>query len=161
MTKEQFNAIMEEVRSYSEDGPLDDDAAYVAAEDVLDDNPGLKEYIKKTYRVSDVIGWLADEFSTGQHHTLHQRSHHMPIPVPYKSFTIYDAETGEIFLNRGTQEESSLIIENIIYYQHDNNALIDVTRPNPDDPTNLEIVVINYDPKIEIPSANRQGHYLD
>jgi hypothetical protein len=85
----------------------------------------------------------------------------MPIPVPYKSFTIYDAETGEIFLNRGTQEESSLIIENIVYYQHDNNALIDVTRPNPDDPTNLEIVVINYDPKIEIPSANRQGYYLD
>ena len=62
MTKQQFNAIMKEVRSYSEDGPMDDDAAYVAAEDVLDDNPGLKEYIKKTYRVSDVIGWLADEF---------------------------------------------------------------------------------------------------
>lgn len=62
MTKEQFNAIMTEVRSYSEDGPLDDDAAYCAAEDVLDDNPGLKEYIEKTYRVSDVIGWLADEF---------------------------------------------------------------------------------------------------
>jgi len=62
MTKEQFNAIMKEVRSYSEDGPLDDDAAYVAAEDVLDDNPGLKEYIKKTYRCSDVIGWLANEF---------------------------------------------------------------------------------------------------
>ena len=62
MTKEQFNAIMKEVRSYSEDGPMDDDAAYVAAEDVLDDNPGLKEYIKKTYRVSDVIGWLAYEF---------------------------------------------------------------------------------------------------
>jgi len=62
MTKEQFNAIMTEVRSYSEDGPLDDDAAYVAAEDVLDDNPGLKEYIKKTYRCSDVIGWLANEF---------------------------------------------------------------------------------------------------
>ena len=62
MTKQQFYAIMEEVRSYSEDGPMDDDAAYVAAEDVLDDNPGLKEYIKKTYRVSDVIGWLASEF---------------------------------------------------------------------------------------------------
>jgi len=62
MTKEQFNAIMKEVRSYSEDGPLDDDAAYVAAEDILDDNPGLKEYIKKTYRCSDVIGWLANEF---------------------------------------------------------------------------------------------------
>ena len=62
MTKEQFNAIMKEVRSYSEDGPLDDDAAYCAAEDILDDNPGLKEYIKKTYRVSDVIGWLANEF---------------------------------------------------------------------------------------------------
>ena len=62
MTKEQFNAIMKEVRSYSEDGPLDDDAAYCAAEDILDDNPGPKEYIKKTYRVSDAIGWLADEF---------------------------------------------------------------------------------------------------
>jgi len=62
MTKEQFNAIMKEVRSYSEDGPLDDDAAYCAAEYILDDNPGLKEYIKKTYRVSDAIGWLADEF---------------------------------------------------------------------------------------------------
>lgn len=62
MTKQQFNAIMAEVRTYSEDGPLDDDAAYVAAEDILDENPGLKEYIKKTYRVSDAIGWLADEF---------------------------------------------------------------------------------------------------
>ena len=62
MTKQQFNAIMAEVRTYSEDGPMDDDAAYCAAEDILDDNPGLEEYIKKTYRCSDAIGWLADEF---------------------------------------------------------------------------------------------------
>ena len=62
MTKQQFNAIMAEVRTYSEDGPMDDDAAYCAAEDILDDNPGLAEYIKNTYHCSDAIGWLADEF---------------------------------------------------------------------------------------------------
>jgi len=61
MTKNQFNKIMKELRSLNEDGPMDDDAAYSAAEDFLSEYKGLEEYIKRVYRVSDVIGWLADE----------------------------------------------------------------------------------------------------
>lgn len=61
MTKNQFNKIMKELRSLNEDGPMDDDAAYYAAEDFLSEYKGLEEYIKRVYRVSDVIGWLADE----------------------------------------------------------------------------------------------------
>ena len=61
MTKNQFNKIMKELKSLNEDGPMDDDAAYCAAEDFLAEYKGLGEYIKRVYRVSDVIGWLADE----------------------------------------------------------------------------------------------------
>ena len=61
MTKSQFNKIMKEVRSISQDGPLDDEAAFDTAAWILMDNPGLKEYIQKHVGASDAAGWLACE----------------------------------------------------------------------------------------------------
>jgi hypothetical protein len=61
MTRSQFNAIIKEVNTIKEDGPMDDEAAYCTAEFILMDNPGLKEYIQKVIGASDAVGWLADE----------------------------------------------------------------------------------------------------
>tara|TARA_B100000287_G_scaffold331987_1_gene316905 strand:+ start:455 stop:643 length:189 start_codon:yes stop_codon:yes gene_type:complete len=61
MTKSQFNKIMKEVRLISQDGPLDDEAAFDTAAWILMDNPGLKEYIQKHIRASDAVGWLMCE----------------------------------------------------------------------------------------------------
>ena len=61
MTKTQFNKIMKEVRSISQDGPLDDEAAYDTADFILGDNPGLREYIQKHVGAYDAQGWLMCE----------------------------------------------------------------------------------------------------
>ena len=65
-------------------------------------------------------------------------------PITYTSYSIYDAETGEIFLNRGTFEESSHIIKRVIDEQP--NALIDSATADPDDPTHFETTLVNYNP---------------
>ena len=61
MTKAQFSKIMKEVKMISQDGPMDDEAAYDTAAWILMDNPGLKEYIQKNVGAFDAQGWLADE----------------------------------------------------------------------------------------------------
>ena len=61
MTKEKFSEIMNQVRLISQDGPMDDEAAFNTAEFILMDNPGLKEYIQNTVGAYDAAGWLADE----------------------------------------------------------------------------------------------------
>jgi len=61
MSKSQFTKIMKEVKQISEDGPMDDEAAYDTAAWILMDNPGLKEYIQSVVGAWDAQGWLADE----------------------------------------------------------------------------------------------------
>ena len=61
MSKSQFTKIMKEVKQISEDGPMDDEAAYDTAAWILMDNPGLKEYIQSVVGAWDAKGWLADE----------------------------------------------------------------------------------------------------
>ena len=61
MTKAQFAKIMKEVKLISQDGPMDDEAAYDTAAFILMDNPGLKEYIQKKVGASDAQGWLMCE----------------------------------------------------------------------------------------------------
>mgnify|MGYP001421505689 CR=1 FL=1 len=61
MTKAKFAKIMKEVKLISQDGPMDDEAAYDTAAFILMDNPGLKEYIQKNVGAFDAQGWLADE----------------------------------------------------------------------------------------------------
>ena len=61
MTKVQFDSIMKKVKMISEDGPMDDEAAYDTAAFILMDNPGLKEYIQNIVGAFDAQGWLADE----------------------------------------------------------------------------------------------------
>ena len=61
MTKAQFNKIMKEVKMISQDGPMDDEAAYDTAAWILMDNPGLKEFIQKHGGAYDTQGWLMCE----------------------------------------------------------------------------------------------------
>ena len=61
MTKEKFTKILDRVRSISQDGPMDDEAAFNTAEFILMDNPGLKEYIQNIVGAYDAVGWLANE----------------------------------------------------------------------------------------------------
>ena len=61
MTKAQFNVIMKEVKLISQDGPMDDEAAYDTAAWILMDNPGLKEFIQKHVGAYDAQGWLMCE----------------------------------------------------------------------------------------------------
>ena len=61
MSKSQFTKIMKEVKQISEDGPMDDEAAFDTAAWILMDNPGLKEYIQSVVGAWDAQGWLADE----------------------------------------------------------------------------------------------------
>ena len=61
MSKSQFTKIMKEVKQISEDGPMDDEAAFDTAAWILMDNPGLKEYIQSVVGALDAQGWLAGE----------------------------------------------------------------------------------------------------
>jgi hypothetical protein len=61
MTKQKFSKIMNRVKSISQDGPMDDEAAFNTAKFILMDNPGLKEYIQNTIGAFDALGWLANE----------------------------------------------------------------------------------------------------
>jgi hypothetical protein len=40
---------------------FNDAEAYETAQSILDDKPGLEDAIKNNYRVTDVVGWLADK----------------------------------------------------------------------------------------------------
>jgi len=57
MSREQINQIVKELVS---DGIHSDCEAYDIAQNVLFDEPGMKEGIIKHFRVSDPVGWLAD-----------------------------------------------------------------------------------------------------
>ena len=63
MTKQQFNKVLKEVQSLhlDFDEGIPDEAAYDMALFILDDNPGLKEYIQNKIGASDAVGWLMCE----------------------------------------------------------------------------------------------------
>ena len=63
MTQSQFQDILKVVQSLHldfEDG-IDDEQAYDMALIILNDNPGLKEFINKNVGASDAVGWLMCE----------------------------------------------------------------------------------------------------
>ena len=63
MSRSQFNQILRRVQSLHldfEEG-ISDEQAYDMALFILDDNPGLKEYINENIGASDEIGWLMCE----------------------------------------------------------------------------------------------------
>ena len=63
MTRSQFNQILRRVQSLHldfEEG-ISDEAAYDMALFILDDNPGLKEYIQEKIGARDAVGWLMCE----------------------------------------------------------------------------------------------------
>jgi len=63
MTQSQFQDILKVVQSLHldfEDG-IDDEQAYDMALSILNDNPGLKEFINKNVGASDAVGWLMCE----------------------------------------------------------------------------------------------------
>ena len=63
MTQSQFQEILRRVQSLHldfEDG-INDEQAFDMALFILDDNPGLKEYINENIGASDAVGWLMCE----------------------------------------------------------------------------------------------------
>ena len=63
MTRSQFLEILKRVQTLHTDfeGGIPDEQAYDMALFILDDNPGLKEYINKNCGASDAVGWLMCE----------------------------------------------------------------------------------------------------
>ena len=63
MTQSQFQEILRTVQSLHTDFEegISDEQAYDMALFILDDNPGLKEYIFYNYGASDAVGWLMHE----------------------------------------------------------------------------------------------------
>ena len=63
MTQSQFQEILRTVQSLHldfEEG-ISDEQAYDMANFILDDNPGLKEFINENVGASDAVGWLMCE----------------------------------------------------------------------------------------------------
>tara|TARA_B100000214_G_scaffold218687_1_gene158991 strand:+ start:672 stop:866 length:195 start_codon:yes stop_codon:yes gene_type:complete len=63
MTQSQFQEIVKMVRSLHldfEDG-INDEQAFDMANFIIDDNPGLKEFINENVGASDAVGWLMCE----------------------------------------------------------------------------------------------------
>ena len=63
MTQQQFQEILRRVQSLHldfEDG-INDEQAFDMANFILDDNPGLKEFINENVGASDAVGWLMCE----------------------------------------------------------------------------------------------------
>ena len=63
MTQSQFQEILRRVHSLHldfEDG-INDEQAFDMANFILDDNPGLKEFINENVGASDAVGWLMCE----------------------------------------------------------------------------------------------------
>ena len=63
MTHSQFNEILRRVHTlhYDFEEGISDEQAYDMALFILDDNPGLKEYINESVGASDAVGWLMCE----------------------------------------------------------------------------------------------------
>ena len=63
MTRSQFLEILKRVQSLHTDFEegISDEQAYDMALFILDDNPGLKEYIQNNVGASDAVGWLMCE----------------------------------------------------------------------------------------------------
>ena len=63
MTHSQFQDILKTVQSLHldfEEG-ISDEQAFDMANFILDDNPGLKEFIQNNIGASDAVGWLMCE----------------------------------------------------------------------------------------------------
>ena len=63
MTQQQFNEILRRVQTlhYDFEEGINDEQAYDMALFILDDNPGLEEYINNNCGASDAVGWLMCE----------------------------------------------------------------------------------------------------
>ena len=63
MTQSEFQQILKRVQTlhYDFEEGISDEQAYDMALFILDDNPGLKEYIFYNYGASDAVGWLMHE----------------------------------------------------------------------------------------------------
>ena len=63
MTQQQFNDILGRVHTlhYDFEDGISDEQAYDMALFILDDNPGLEEYINNNCGASDAVGWLMHE----------------------------------------------------------------------------------------------------
>ena len=63
MTQSQFQEILRRVQTlhYDFEEGISDEQAYDMALFILDDNPGLKEYINENCGASDEVGWLMCE----------------------------------------------------------------------------------------------------
>ena len=63
MTHQQFNEILKRVQPlhYDFEEGISDEQAYDMANFILDDNPGLKEFINENVGASDAVGWLMCE----------------------------------------------------------------------------------------------------
>ena len=67
MAKSKVDAILKDLShvqaEVEADGMVFDDSfAFEIAQNVIDDNPGLKEYIEQKIGASDYVGWLANQF---------------------------------------------------------------------------------------------------
>lgn len=59
--KQKIQALLSDLSKGMRDGnKISDDEAFELAQSALADNPGLEDAIKKTYKVIDVVGWLAN-----------------------------------------------------------------------------------------------------
>jgi len=63
MTQSQFQDILKVVQTlhYDFEEGISDEQAYDMALIILNDNPGLKEFINKNVGASDAVGWLMCE----------------------------------------------------------------------------------------------------
>ena len=63
MTQSQFQEILRRVQTlhYDFEDGISDEQAYDMALFILDDNPGLEEYINNNCGASDAAGWLMHE----------------------------------------------------------------------------------------------------
>ena len=63
MTQSQFQEILRWVQTlhYDFEEGINDEQAYDMALFILDDNPGLEEYINNNCGASDAVGWLMHE----------------------------------------------------------------------------------------------------
>jgi hypothetical protein len=63
MTQSQFQEILRRVQTlhYDFEEGINDEQAYDMALFILDDNPGLEEYINNNCGASDAVGWLMHE----------------------------------------------------------------------------------------------------
>ena len=63
MTQSQFQEILRRVHTlhYDFEEGISDEQAFDIANFIIDDNPGLEEYINNNIGASDAVGWLMCE----------------------------------------------------------------------------------------------------